>query len=73
MTLKELKEYITSLPSRLDDFNVVNGELIVVKDEESLMLINHSITTIYVDEPAKEIQFLYQSEEDIRNLLTDKD
>lgn len=73
MTLKELKEYIGSLPARLDHFNVVNGELVVLKDEESLALINHSIVTAYVDESTKEIQFLHQSEQDIKDLLIDKD
>lgn len=72
MTLGELKQYIGSLPARLDGFNVVNGELIVVKDEKSLALINHSIVTAYVDESTKEIQFLHQSEDDVRDLLTDK-
>jgi len=72
MTLGELKQYIASLPARLDGFNVVNGELIVVKDEQSLALINHSVQTVYVDESTKEIQLLHQSEEDVRDLLTDK-
>jgi hypothetical protein len=72
MKLKELKEYINSLPDRLNEFNVVNGELIVVKDEQSLALINHTVMTVYVDEPNKEIQFLHQSEDDVKDLLTDK-
>lgn len=70
MKLKELKEYIISLPVRFDEFNVVNGELIVVKDDETLMLVNNSIMTVYVDEKTKEIQFLHQSEDDVRDLLT---
>ena len=70
MTLKELKQYISSLPSRLDNFNVVNGEMIVVKEQQSLALINHSVQTVYVDEELKEIQVLHQTEADIRDLLT---
>lgn len=72
MTLKELKDYITSLPTRLDNFSIVNGEMIVVKDEQSLALINHSVQTVFVDESTKEIQFLHQSEDDVRDLLIDK-
>jgi hypothetical protein len=72
MTLKELKDYVTSLPSRLDNFTIVNGEMIVVESEKSLALINHSVQTVYVDESTKEIQFLHQTEDDIRDLLTDK-
>jgi hypothetical protein len=72
MTLKELKDYITSLPARLDNFSIVNGEMIVVEREKSLALINHSVQTVYVDESTKEIQFLHQTENDVRDLLTDK-
>lgn len=72
MTLGELKQYIGSLPARLDDFSVVNGELVVIKDEESLALINHSVQTVYVDEKTKEIQILHQTEDDVRDLLTDR-
>ena len=71
MTLGELKQYIISLPTRLDNFNIVNGEMII-QDEKSLALINHSIQTVYVDESTKEIQFLHQSENDVRDLLNDK-
>ncbi len=73
MKLKELKEYITSLPSRLNDFEVVNGEMVLVKEDEALMLVNHSVSTVYVDESTKEIQFLHQSEDEIKDLLTDKE
>jgi len=73
MTLKELKSYIGSLPTRLDDFNIVNGEMIMVESEQSLALINHSVQTVYVDEVTKEIQFLHQSENDIKKILLDND
>lgn len=69
MKLKELKQYINTLPERLDDFDVVNGELVVVESEKSLALINNSVSTIYVDEKTKEVQFLHQSEQDVKDLL----
>ena len=73
MILNELKEYINSLPSRLGEFTIVNGEMVTHQEEKSLVLINHSIHTVYVDEVTKEIQFLHQTENDIRDLLIDKD
>ena len=69
MKLKELKQYINTLPERLDDFDVVNGELVVVESEKSLALVNNSVSTIYVDEKTKEVQFLHQSEQDVKDLL----
>ena len=72
MTLKELKNYIINLPTKFDDLNVVNGELIVVEGDKTLAFVSNSIITIYVDESTNEIQFLHQSEEDVKNLLTDK-
>lgn len=69
MKLKELKEYISSLPERLDDFNVINGELTESENDASLIFLSNTVHTVYVDEKLKEIQFLHQSEDDIKNLL----
>ncbi len=69
MKLKELKDYMLSLPPRLDDFLVVNGELVMSESDESFILINKGVHTVYVDEKLKEIQFLHQSEDDIKDLL----
>ena len=69
MKLKELKEYILSLPERLDDFNIINGELVENEMDESFVFISNTIHTVYVDEKLKEIQFLHQTEDDIKNLM----
>jgi hypothetical protein len=69
MILKDLKAYLLSLPTRLDNFTVVNGEMIANKDDKVLVLTNNTLATVYVDEKLKEIQFLHQSEEDIKTLL----
>ena len=72
MKLKDLKDYVMSLPERLDDFEVVNGELTSSEDGLTYVLVNNSVYTTYVDEKTKEIQFLHQSDEDIRNLILNK-
>jgi hypothetical protein len=69
MKLKELKDYINSLPSRLDDFTVVNGEMVNVEDGKNLMLVNNTVVTVYVDEETSEIQILHQSEDDIKDMV----
>ena len=69
MKLKELKDYILSLPERLDDFNVINGGLIESEIEDSFVFISNTVHTVYVDEKLKEIQFLHQTEDDIKNLM----
>ena len=69
MKLKELKDYILSLPERLDDFNVINGGLIESEVDDSFVFISNTVHTVYVDEKLKEIQFLHQTEDDIKNLM----
>ncbi len=70
MKLKELKEYLLSLPERLDDFSIVNGELVVSENDEiDFVFVSNTVHTVYVDEKLKEIQVLHQSEEDIKNLM----
>lgn len=69
MILKELKEYILSLPTRLDSFKVVNGEMVATKGEATLAMVNNQLSTIYVDEKTSEIQFLHQTEQDIKDLV----
>ena len=69
MKLKELKEYILSLPERLDDFNIINGELTESENDSTFVFLSNTVQTVYVDEKLKEIQFLHQTEADIKDLL----
>lgn len=69
MKLKDLKFYLNSLPDRLDNFSVVNGEMVTNKDDKMLVLMNNSLATVYVDEKTKEVQFLHQTEQDIKDLI----
>jgi hypothetical protein len=69
MTLKELKTYINSIPNNMDEFEMVNGEFGLGKDSVTFVMTNNSIMTIYVDEKNKEIQFLHQTDKDVKDIL----
>jgi hypothetical protein len=73
MTLKELKKYVNSIPEKMDDYNVVNGEFGVANDNETFVMTNNEVLTIYVDMKNKEVQFLHQTDEDVKNILLDGD
>jgi hypothetical protein len=57
MTLKELKEWINSLPPDFETFNIVNGEYGEL-DGEFKYRVDKPVTTLLVDEETKEIVVL---------------
>ena len=69
MTLGELKEYINSIPEHMDEFTVVNGELGLAKDGNTFVMTNNEVHTAYVDVNNKEVQFLHQSDKDVKDLI----
>jgi len=69
MTLGELKEYINSIPEDMDEYTVVNGELGLAKDGNTFVMTNNEIHTAYVDTSNGEIQFLHQSDKDVKDLI----
>ena len=71
MNLLELKDFINSLSSKYDDALVVNGEFGLAKDGKTFVLGNKEVLTIYVDEPNNEIQFLHQTDKDVKDLIFD--
>lgn len=73
MTLIELRTYINSIPETMDDFNMVNGEFGLAKDGNTFVMTNNEVLTIYVDEKNKEIQFLHQTDKDVKDILLDID
>lgn len=81
MTLKELKVFVNSIPEDMDHFEAVNGEFCLDKDGNTFIMKNNSIMTIYVDQNNNDVQFLHQTDEDVKNILlgdmeplnTDKD
>jgi tricorn protease-like protein len=69
MTLGELKDYINSIPEHMDEFTVVNGELGLAKDGNTFVMTNNEVHTAYVDTNNKEVQFLHQSDKDVKDLI----
>lgn len=73
MTLGELKMFINSIPEAMDEFNVVNGEFGLASDGNTFVMTNNEVMTVFVDENNGEIQFLHQTDKDVKNILLDGD
>lgn len=71
MTLKELKQFVNSIPESMDVYNVVNGEFGLATDGNTFVMTNNEVMTIYVDEKNNEIQFLHQTDKDVKEILLD--
>lgn len=71
MTLYELKVYINSIPDKMDDFIVTNGSFGLDKDGNTFQMTSNEVLIGYVDEKNKEVQFLHQTDEDVKNILLD--
>jgi hypothetical protein len=69
MRLGELKEYINSIPEDMDNYTVVNGELGMAKDGNTFVMTNNEVHTAYVDVKNREVQFLHQSDKDVKDLI----
>lgn len=69
MTLEELKIYINSIPESMNHFNVVNGEFGLAKDGNTFVMSNNEVVVCYVDEPNKEVQFLHQTDKEVKDMI----
>ena len=72
MTLKELKEFLASIPEEADSFEIVNGEVgyLDATDSESMVYrADKPIIALYVDEHTKEVCFFHQTQEDVNNVF----
>ena len=74
MNVKELKDYLDSLPEEFEKFNMVNGEycnLAEEGEEERLVYrVDDPIQLISIDEENKEIIFCHQTQEEIDKIRT---
>ena len=73
MTLGELKMFINSIPEAMYEFNVVNGEFGLASDGNTFVMTNNEVMTVFVDENNGEVQFLHQTDKDVKNILLDGD
>lgn len=62
MKLKELKDWLDTLPDEFLEYTVVNGEVVIIDDEYHYRL-DKPVTTLTVDEENKEIIILNDTQE----------
>ncbi len=73
MTLKELKKYINAIPDQYDNLLVVNGEFTVAKDGNTFVMSNNEVMTVFIDNKTGEIQFLHQTDKDVKEMIVGLD
>ena len=61
MKLKDLKEWLSSLPHEFDEYEVVNGEVGEL-DEQYTYRIDKPVMAATVDEETKEVVFFHDKE-----------
>jgi hypothetical protein len=62
MKLKELKDWLDTLPDEFLEYSVVNGEVGIIDDEYHYR-VDKPVTTLTVDEENKEIIILNDTQE----------
>lgn len=74
MNVKELKDFLATLPPEFDSYPLVITSNIEEIDEESFFLKHSPIASVMVDENNKEVEFYNQDNLDALDRLTkDKD
>lgn len=76
MTVKELKDFMKKIPSEMDGYLVVNGEVGYLEennDDSMIYRVDNPIITLYVDENTKEFCMLHQTREDIKDMFKKDD
>jgi hypothetical protein len=76
MTLKELREFLDKVPTEMDGFTVVNGEVgyLDPNDDDSMVYrVDNPIIALYVDEHTKEVCLFHQTQEDVNNIFPNKE
>ncbi len=73
MQLKDLREFLTKIPTELDEYEMVNGEVGVLDEENGYTYrVDKPIIALYVDEDTKEVCFFHQTQEDVKNINAQK-
>lgn len=76
MQLKDLREFLTRIPTELDEYEMVNGEVGVLDTEDPedryTYRVDKPIIAMYVDEETKEICFFHQTQEDVNKMFPTK-
>jgi len=68
MQLKDLRQFVASLPEEFNDFELVNGAYGFIEkhgEDNVYYRRDYSICVATVDETSKEVVFLHQSQDEI--------
>jgi hypothetical protein len=71
MTLGELRKFIQQLPISMDSFEVVNGEVGYLDEEDdnsAVYRVDKPIIALYVDKVESEVCFFHQTRDDVNNI-----
>jgi hypothetical protein len=75
MILKELKDFLNSIPEQFDNYGVVNGEVGILKGEDGkedlVYRCDKPIITLYVDEHSQEVCFFHQTQDEVTEISGD--
>lgn len=73
ITVKILKDFLDKIPEKYNDYELINGEVLAVPNNEGeetfFIMANKPIIQMQIDEDSKTFCMLYQSEEDLENIL----
>lgn len=67
MTIKEMRNFLISLPEDFDNFTIVNGEVAAVQGE-FYVRIDKPVVQLSIDETSKELLILHQTEDEINDI-----
>jgi hypothetical protein len=76
MTLKELRDFLDKIPTEMDNFSVVNGQVgyLNSEDEDSMVYrVDSPVIALYVDEHTKEVCLFHQTQEDVNNIFNNNE
>jgi len=69
VTIKELKNFLASLPKEFDNFGMVNGEYAGTEDDGFYVRLDKPITHLEIDEKTGEFLLLNQSAEEVNTII----
>ena len=70
ISIRELREFLVKLPTEMDDYEMVNGEISDLIDGQYYTRVDKPIIQIQVDEQTKEFLCLHQTEEEIGEIIS---
>jgi hypothetical protein len=71
MQLKDLRKFLDEVPSEFDGFELVNGEVGQLDEEDGgfAYRVDKPIIAMYIDENSNEICFFHQTQDDVDSVM----